>query len=99
MSAVSSPARTRIVAVLCFMRRSYGAYRIGTNTVQHPWDECRRITGSSEDIMKPVAILFCASTLAAQTKPPAYYNPTRSPDGRTIAFESTRDGGSSVYIV
>jgi TolB protein len=32
-------------------------------------------------------------------QPAAYYNPTWSPDGRTIAFESNREGRFAVYTV
>jgi dipeptidyl aminopeptidase/acylaminoacyl peptidase len=50
--------------------------------------------------MKLVLIAVCATTLSAQTpKPAAYYNPTWSPNSRTIAFESTRDGGYGVFTV
>lgn len=34
-----------------------------------------------------------------QPHPVAYYNPAWSPDGRTIAFESNREGNSAVYTV
>src|SRR5690349_12753730 len=44
-------------------------------------------------------LLICATTLYAQPKPPAYYNPTWSPNSQTIAFESTRDGSYAVYTV
>jgi Tol biopolymer transport system component len=51
--------------------------------------------------MKLLLILACVTTLDAQEKPkPAmYHNPTWSPDSRTIAFESTRDGGYAVFTV
>jgi TolB protein len=50
--------------------------------------------------MKSAFLWFSAATLAAQTpKPASYYNPTWSPNSRTVAFESTRDGGYAVFTV
>ncbi|HKQ53749.1 MAG TPA: DPP IV N-terminal domain-containing protein, partial [Pyrinomonadaceae bacterium] len=46
-------------------------------------------------------LLLVAGLVLAQEKPaPAhYYNPDWSPDGKEIAFESTRDGKSAIYVV
>ena len=45
------------------------------------------------------ASLVCASESIAQQRPASYYNPKWSPDGRTLVFESTRDGNSSIFSV
>jgi Tol biopolymer transport system component len=45
---------------------------------------------------------ICAAGLRAQDRPTRevqYYNPAWSPDGRSIAFESDRDGTFAVYVV
>jgi Tol biopolymer transport system component len=39
------------------------------------------------------------SQIASPPKPIDYYNPQWSPDGRTLVFESTRDGKFAVYTV
>ncbi len=45
------------------------------------------------------ALLLLAGLVLAQEKKVYYYNPDWSPDGREIAFESTRDGHSAIYVV
>jgi Tol biopolymer transport system component len=49
--------------------------------------------------MRLLLTLAGAATLGAQERPALYHNPTWSPDSRTIAFESTRDGGYAVFSV
>ena len=45
-------------------------------------------------------LLFIANSSAGQNPHPAhYYNPKWSPDGKSIVFESTRDGKSSIYTI
>ena len=49
-----------------------------------------------------VAVAICAAGLHGQDRPAReaqYYNPAWSPDGRSIAFESDRDGTFAVYVV
>jgi Tol biopolymer transport system component len=56
--------------------------------------------------MRPVSstlvlLALSAATLLAQDKPKVieYWNPAWSPDGRTLVFESTRDGKYAVYTI
>jgi len=48
-----------------------------------------------------VTLVALATFMAAQTKPaPVYFfNPHWSPDGKTIVFESTREGKSAIYTI
>src|SRR5262245_50295014 len=47
------------------------------------------------------ALVLACSAASAQEKPkPVYYiNPAWSPDGRRLAFESTRDGPFAIYVI
>ncbi len=45
-------------------------------------------------------LLLSAPVLAQEKRAPVYYfNPDWSPDGKEIAFESTRDGKHAIYVV
>lgn len=57
-------------------------------------------------MMKHSWLIFCLMILGAanlqaqEAKPPVYYyNPDFSPDGKSIVFESTRDGKFAIYTV
>lgn len=45
------------------------------------------------------ALLLLAWPVLGQEKKVYYHNPDWSPDGREIAFESTRDGNHAIYVV
>jgi hypothetical protein len=42
-------------------------------------------------------LLSGADALAQQAASPAYYNPSVTPDGRTLILESTRDGTYALF--
>lgn len=81
-------------------RAKFDGARVVYDSVAPQSPRRRLLSAMALCFAKPYAeAAMCTSPPATQPKAIQYYNPQWSPDGRTLLFESTREGKFAVYTV